>query len=206
MDQTTNKESRPDLTVAIMAGGKSSRMGTDKSFVPLLGRPLIEHVLGKVNNLGNETIIIANKPESYNYLGLPIFGDLYTNLGPLGGLHSALHNATSPYILVVACDMPWLNRPLLDYLISLRTTVDVVVPRWSKYPEPMHAVYRKSCLKAVETNLQAGSLKLISFYGQVAVRFVNRGEIEQFDPEGKSFANVNTPSDLEVAKKQNNQA
>ena len=195
-----------DLTVAVMAGGKSSRMGTDKSFVPLLGRPLIEHVLAKVNSLGNETIIIANKPKSYLYLGLPIFGDMYTDLGPLGGLHSALHNAANPYILVVACDMPWLNRPLLDYLISLRKSVDVVVPRWSKYPEPMHAVYRKSCLKAVESNLQAGTLKLISFYGQVAVRFVNRDEIEQFDPEGQSFANVNTPDDLILAKKQNNQA
>ena len=201
MDQTNKQESRPDLTVAVMAGGKSSRMGTDKSFVPLLGRPLIEHVLTKVNSLGNETIIIANKPESYLYMGLPIFGDTYTNLGPLGGLHSALHNATNPYILVVACDMPWLNRPLLDYQISLRTTADVVVPRWSKYPEPMHAVYRKSCLKAVESNLQAGALKLISFYGQVAVRFVNRDEIEQFDPEGQSFVNVNTPGDLSLANK-----
>jgi molybdopterin-guanine dinucleotide biosynthesis protein A len=205
MDQTNKKEGLPDLTVAVMAGGKSSRMGTDKSFVPLLGRPLIEHVLTKVFGLGNETIIIANKPESYAYLGLPIFGDIYTNLGPLGGLHSAFHNAANPFILVVACDMPWLNRPLLAYLISLRTTADVVVPRWGKYPEPMHAVYRKSCLNAVESNLQAGTLKLISFYGQVAVRFVNRDEIEQFDPEGQSFVNVNTPGDLSLAKKRNNQ-
>ncbi len=75
-----------------------------------------------------------------------------------------------------------------------------MVPRWNKFPEPMHAVYAKSCLDAVESNLQTGNLKLISFYGQVAVRFVNRAEIEQFDPEGQSFANVNTPGDLESAQ------
>ncbi|HUS93942.1 MAG TPA: molybdenum cofactor guanylyltransferase [Patescibacteria group bacterium] len=200
MNQSTKKEGQPDLTVTIMAGGKSSRMGTDKSFVPFRGRPLIEHVLEKVNKLGNETIIITNNPAGYDYLGLPIFGDLYANLGPLGGLHSALHHAANPYILLVACDMPWLSRPLLTYLVSLRTTGDVVVPRWDKYPEPMHAVYRKSCLDSVESNLRTGNLKLISFYGEVSVRFVNRDEIEHFDPEGQSFANVNTPGDLESAQ------
>ena len=201
MNPISKKEGQPDLTVAIMAGGMSSRMGTDKSFVPLHGRPMIEHVLAKVNDLGTETIIIANQRERYLYLGLPIFSDIYTNHGPLGGLHTALNYATNPYILVVACDMPWLNRALLNYLISLRTQFEVVVPRWGQFPEPMHALYAQTCKEHVERNLEAGLLKLVSFYGQVKVRFVNRDEIAQFDPDGLSFANVNTPDDLASVKK-----
>ena len=90
MNQEVDSPVVSNLTVAIMAGGKSSRMGTDKSFIPFLGRPMIEHVLSKVTQLGNETIIIANDIDSYRYLGLPVYGDIYANSGPLGGLHTAL--------------------------------------------------------------------------------------------------------------------
>ena len=112
--------SRLRLTVAVIAGGKSSRMGTDKSFVPFLGKPMIEHILESVDNIGDDLIIITNQPEGYAYLNLPTYGDRFLNHGPLGGLHAALHYATKRYVLVVACDMPWLNRPLLSHMISLR--------------------------------------------------------------------------------------
>jgi molybdopterin-guanine dinucleotide biosynthesis protein A len=130
-----------NLTTVIMAGGKSSRMGTDKSFVPLLGKPMIEHVLDSVAGLSQKQILITNKPAEYAYLNLPMYGDIYPDKGPLGGFHSALVHAHTSYILVVACDMPWLNRPLLEYMISIRETADIVVPRWQKFPEPLHAIY-----------------------------------------------------------------
>ncbi len=131
------------LTVAIQAGGKSSRMGTDKSFVLFQGRPLIEVVREAVEGLGDELIIVTNKPDDYAHLGLPMVGDLYPETGPLGGIYTALHHATHPHLLTVACDMPWLNRPLLEYMAGLRSTADVIVPRWDKFPEPLHAVYSK---------------------------------------------------------------
>lgn len=189
-----------ELSVAVMAGGKSSRMGTDKSFVPLLGKPMVEHVLGKVADLGQETILIANKPEKYSYLGLPVFTDIFKNSGPLGGLHTALSNANYPFLLIVACDMPWLNRSLLEFIVSLRNVADVVVPRWYEYPEPLHAVYSKDCLPAVERELVAGNLKTISFYDSVKVRYVGRDEISHYDPRGISFANINSPEDLRKAE------
>jgi len=195
-----NQTNRSKLSVVVMAGGKSSRMGTDKSFVPVLGRPMVEHVLGKVLDLGQETIIIANEPENYRYLGLPVFSDLQKNCGPLGGIFTALSVTTHPYILVVACDMPWLNPSLLEFLLSLRVTADVIVPRWNDYPEPLHAVYSKSCLGPVEQNIQAGNLKTISFYGEVNVRYVDRDEICHYDPHGISFANINSPEDLRKAE------
>lgn len=188
------------LTVAIMAGGKSSRMGTDKSFVLFQGRPMIEVVREQVQGLGSKTILITNKPDAYAHLGLPMFSDVYPDHGPLGGIYTAIYHAAHPHTLIVACDMPWLSRDLLQYMITLRETADVIVPRWQKFPEPMHAIYSKQCLPPIKAKLKAKQLKITSFYGQVDVRFVEREEIKQFDENGRSFANVNTPTDLQEAQ------
>lgn len=188
-----------DVTVAIMAGGQSSRMGRDKSFVALAGRPLIAHVVERVSGLGAETLLITNKPAEYAHLGLPMFGDVWPDCGPLGGIYTAVYHAQNPYILVVACDMPWLNRALLSYLLDLRREADVVVPRWEQYPEPLHAVYSRACLPAMETNLRAGRLKITRFFGAVRVRFVEQGEIVAVAGDGRSFANLNTPEELDEA-------
>jgi molybdopterin-guanine dinucleotide biosynthesis protein A len=185
------------LTVAIMAGGQSSRMGTDKSFVLFQGRPMIEIIKERVTGLGDELILITNKPDEYTHLHLPMFSDVYPDHGSLGGIFTAVHYATHPYTLVVACDMPWLNRPLLEHMITLRQTAEVIVPRWQKYPEPLHAIYHKNCLAAIEANLQAQRLKITGFFGQVQVHFVEREVIEQFDANGRSFANINTPDELQ---------
>ncbi|MBK8984525.1 MAG: molybdenum cofactor guanylyltransferase [Chloroflexi bacterium] len=186
-----------ETTVAIMAGGKSSRMGRDKSFVLFQGRPLIEVVIERVAGLGAETILITNKPADYAHLGLPMFSDVYPDCGPLGGIYTAVHHASHAYTLVVACDMPWLNRDLLQYQIGLRQQADVIVPRWDKFPEPLHAVYSRACLAPIETNLRAQMFKITSFFGRVTVRFVEREAIERLDANGRSFANLNTPEDLE---------
>lgn len=190
------------ITLAIQAGGKSSRMGVDKSFVLLNGRPLIEIVRDAVTGLGDELIVITNKPEAYAHLGLPMFGDLYPDHGPLGGIYTAVHHAQHPHTLIVACDMPWLNRDLLAYMLTLRHTADVIVPRWQKFPEPLHAIYSKNCLDPIAENLQTQQLKITSFYGRVAIRFVDREEIERFDAHGRSFANINTPQELEQADRE----
>ena len=159
---------------------------------------MIEVVRDHVASLGGELLIVTNNPEGYRYLGLPLFSDIFPDCGPLGGIHSALVNARAPHVLMVACDMPWLNRDLLRYLIGLRHSADVIVPRWDKFPEPLHAVYSKHCIEPIETNLRAGELKITRFFSAVSVNFVDRGEIEQFDPLGRSFTNINRPEDLET--------
>jgi molybdopterin-guanine dinucleotide biosynthesis protein A len=185
------------LTVAIQAGGASSRMGRDKSFIPYQERPMIEVVREKVKGLGDELIVITNNPVPYAHLNLPTYSDLYPDHGPLAGIFTALSAASYAHVLVVACDMPLLNEPLLRYLVSLKETADVIVPRWDRFPEPLHAVYSKACLPAIEPYLKARQLKITGFYADVMVRYVERQEIERFDPQGQSFTNVNTPEDLE---------
>jgi molybdopterin-guanine dinucleotide biosynthesis protein A len=185
-----------------MAGGQSSRMGTDKSFVLFEGRPMIEVVLETIAGLGAEILLITNKPDEYAHLNLPMVSDVYPDHGPLGGIYTAVHTARHPHTLVVACDMPWLNRPLLEYMITLRQTADIIVPRWEKYPEPLHAIYSKACLEPIKAKLKEKRLKITGFFGEVDVRFVERAEIEQFDKNGRSFANINSPQDLEEASGQ----
>lgn len=187
------------VTVVIMAGGKSSRMGEDKSFVLVGGRPMIELIQERVAGLGDELLLVTNKPEAYAHLGLPMVGDVYADHGSLGGIYTAVYHASHPYTLIVACDMPWLNRQLLGYMLTLRQTADVVVPRWQQHPEPLHAIYSKACLAPIETNLQAKRLKITAFFDKVRVHYVERTAIERFDENGRSFANINTPIELQEA-------
>jgi molybdopterin-guanine dinucleotide biosynthesis protein A len=189
------------LTVALIAGGQSSRMGTDKAFVRVTARPLIEDILAQVSDLGAETIIITNHPDDYRYLGWPLFGDVLPGLGALGGVYTALHSAAQPHVLCLACDMPFIARPLLDYLIALRAEADVIIPRLNGEAEPFRAVYARVCLNPIRAALDANRRRVISFFPDVRVRFVDEPEIDRFDPAHRTFFNINTPEDLEQARR-----
>jgi molybdopterin-guanine dinucleotide biosynthesis protein A len=190
------------ISVAILAGGQSRRMGQNKAFVEIGGQPMIERVVARVRGLGDEMLLIANTPTEYAHLGLPVHPDLIPNKGALGGLYTAIAQAGHDYVLVVSCDQPFLNSALLGHLIGLRYGYDVVVPlNHDGLPESMHAVYGKPCLGPIRQRLEAGRLKVISFYADVRVREVSGGEVDRFDPQRRSFMNVNTPTDLAEARR-----
>lgn len=190
-----------DVTVAIMAGGKSRRMGTDKTLKELLGRPLVDHVAARLEGLGRELILITNTPAAHAHLGLPMFPDDLPGKGPLGGIYTALAHAAGGYALVVAVDMPFLNRDLLRHLIGLAPGFDAVVPRAGGLPEGLHAVYGKACLEPIRARLEANHLKVNALFADLRTRFVEDAEIDRFDPERRSFFNINTPGDLEAARR-----
>jgi molybdopterin-guanine dinucleotide biosynthesis protein A len=191
------------LTISgiVLAGGQSSRLGTDKSSVTVKGKPLIEQIVAKLARLSDDVIIVTNSPERYNHLEARLVGDIYPGKGALGGIYSGLRAAANAYSLVVACDMPFLNLNLLRYMILLAREHDVVIPRIGGFPEPLHAVYSKSCLEPIDRLLARGGLKIIDFFSEVQVRYVEEDEIDIFDPQHLSLFNVNTPSDLEEMKK-----
>ena len=194
-----------NLSVAISAGGKSSRMGTDKSFVMLNGKPLIEHLIARVSGLGqDETFIVTNKPEAYTHLGLPMVSDVIPDKGSLGGIYTALHHSKHDYTVVIGCDMPFANADLLRYMIGLREApdgpFDVIVPRVENYPEGLHAIYTKTCLPHIRERLDADRLNVIGFYPKVRVRYLDEAEYEPFDLKHLSFFNVNTPDELAQAE------
>jgi molybdopterin-guanine dinucleotide biosynthesis protein A len=190
----------PAATIAILAGGQSQRMRTDKSFVVLHEKPVIEHVLTHVKAFDLPIVLITNSPDKYAKYKLPTFEDVLPDHGALGGIYTAICSSQTDHTLCVACDMPFLNAALLRYLIDLRTEADVVVPRIGGLPEAMHAVYSKACLAAIQSHLAQRKLKASGFYQQVGVRYVEEAEIRQFDPDLRSFINLNTPDDLRAAQ------
>lgn len=200
--------SMKNVTLVLQAGGKSSRMGRDKALVPFRGMTMIEYILNQLKGLGKEIIVITNTPDEYRFLGLPLFADVIPDWGALGGLYSAIYHASNETSLVLACDMPFVNRALLEHLITLSTSHDAVIPhldptgnQMPAFAEPFRAVYRKSCLIPIEKAIKAGQRRVISFFPQIDIRFVDRQEIEFFDPDLQTFFNVNTPEDLLEAEK-----
>ncbi len=187
----------PDVSVAILAGGQSRRMGRDKAFLPVGGRPVIERVIERVAPSSDDLTLITNEPAPYRYLGQRLVGDVVPGKGSLGGIYTAIHAARYDHCLVVACDMPFLNPDLLRYLISLAPGYDVVIPRVAEFPETLHAVYGKRCLEPIKRRLLADQLKIIGFFDEVRVRTVERDEVAHFDPAFRSFLNMNTSADWE---------
>jgi molybdopterin-guanine dinucleotide biosynthesis protein A len=197
------REESSILTVSgiVLAGGQSSRLGTDKSFINVNGQSLIEHIVAKLTRLSDDVIIVTNSPDEYDHLEARLVGDIYPGKGALGGIYSGLRAAANAYSLVVACDMPFLDLNLLRYMIILAREHDVVIPRIGGLPEPLHAIYSKNCLEPIDRLLARGGLKIIDFFSEVRVRYVEKGEVDIFDPQHLSFFNVNTPNDLEEMKK-----
>ncbi len=144
------------ISVAIQAGGKSRRMGEDKALVPLAGISLIEHVLARVSGLGEDVFITTNNPEPLKYLGVRLVQDTVPGAGALNGLQTALEAARGDPVVVAACDLPFTNQALLEYMLQRMNCFDVVVPFIEGFYEPMHAVYAKSCLPAVRLVLGQG--------------------------------------------------
>jgi len=191
------------LTVAIQAGGQSSRMGQDKGLKPFLGRPLIQRVVERLTPIADETIITTNHPHDYAFLDLPLFSDLIPDRGALGGLYTALVSATHPILAVVACDMPFASGMLLEAAaqIMVQEEADVVIPKSDEGFEPLHAVYRRStCIPAVKTAIDSDIWKMIAWFPQVKVRTLTPEEISRFDPSGLAFSNVNTPEEFAEAE------
>ena len=194
------RATRRPISCIVLAGGEGKRLGTDKAFLQIGGRVLIEGIVEKMARIGDEVIIVTNSPQRYGYLEARVVGDVYPGKGALGGIYSGLRAAHSHHSLVVACDMPFLDLRLLRYMILLSPGQDVVIPRVGELTEPLHAIYSRRCLQPIERVLAGGSLKIIDFFPEVRVRYIEEQEIKLFDPQCLSFFNINTPADLEKAR------
>lgn len=187
------------ITAIVLAGGRSRRLGLDKTLLRLDGETLLEATVKKMATLSDE-VIVAGGPFPYPLPGARLVADVYSGCGPLGGIHAGLAAASNFHSLVVACDMPFLNVGLLRYMVEMAPGYDVVIPRLGDKLEPLHALYSKNCLGPIEGLIEQRALKIIHFFPEVRVRYIEREEIERFDPEHLAFFNVNTPEDLERAR------
>jgi molybdenum cofactor guanylyltransferase len=190
-------------TLAMLAGGGSTRMGQDKALMPFHGRLLILRVWERLISLAEDVIVSTNHPADYAFMGLPTYPDILPDCGSLGGLYTMLQFAKHSIVAAVACDMPFANPDLFKYerLLLSQSGADVVIPATPEGLEPLHAVYRReTCLPVIETALKAGQFKMVGWLEKVTVRLVLPEEIAHFDPKGLAFWNVNTPEEFRRAE------
>lgn len=188
------------MTGIILTGGKSSRMGRNKAFLKINGDVIIERIVRLFKELFDEVILVTNSPDEYRRLNTRIVADIYPKSGSLIGIYSGLYHASSQYAFAAACDMPFLKKGFIEYLIKQKDGYDIVIPFSPDGQQPLHAIYSKTCLKPMEDQIKKDMLKIVDILPRLSVRYVKEDEIIPFDPEFKSFFNVNTPSEFQKAE------
>ena len=209
-----------ECDLIVNAGGNSRRMGVQKALlsVPPDGTPLLRHVIERLSGLvTGQTYVIANDPMLSLKARLPAsvgqIPDLYPGAGSLGGLATGLTRCAG-WAMVVACDLPLVNPELFAALYGLTEGAedvclaageeddqvwDAIVPRTEGYPQPLHALYHRRSLPAMQALLAQGDLRIVNLYETIRVRYVDEPELRQIDPDLRSFFNVNTPEDWQQA-------
>ena len=195
-----------NLTAVILAGGRSLRMGVDKTQVDLSGIPLLAHAVNNAAEFARQIIIVTNRPDTIVtddfQADVEIVTDEVAYQGPLGGLSTALKSASNEWVIALAADMPWVSAELVCELWKSRENFDVVVPVSDSGPEPLLALYRRDpVLQSAKKTLASGKRRIIACYPDLSVNELELESLEQVDPHLISFYNVNTQTDLRAARK-----
>jgi len=190
------------VTAFILAGGKSARMGTDKAFLEVAGRSLLDHALAIARAAVADVRIIGDPAKFAAFA--PAFRDVYPARGPLGGIHAALSNSTTDSNLILAVDLPFLGAGFLQYLIAESQSVEgaVTLPSASGHLHTLCAVYRKQFLPHAERALAEGRNKVDALFAEVQVRIIAEAELSAAGFKASIFRNLNTREDWEQAKLQ----
>jgi len=191
----------PGCSAAILAGGSSSRMGTNKALLEVGGRSMLCRTANLLRPLVDDLFIVADDDAPYAGLGLPIIPDVHPGRGAIGGIHAALRHAAHPLVLCVACDMPHIGPGVIELLLSTaRPDDDALVPRIGGWAEPLLAVYGRNAGAGFERAIVAGRLKVMAALEGLRVRFIDEPELRAADANLRSFVNVNTPGELAAAR------
>ena len=180
------------------------RLGRVKALERINKQSLIERTIDCLS-IVSQALLVVTSQEQFRLVAAArlkgkVIVDIYPGKGALGGIYTGLASADSFYSLVVGCDMPFLNRDLLCYLIDLAPNFDVVVPRIDDMLEPLHAVYSRDCLAPIKELIDKDRLGVLQLFNLVKTRYVGKDEIAKFDPRCLSFFNINTLDDLRKAK------
>ncbi|MDD4775526.1 MAG: molybdenum cofactor guanylyltransferase [Syntrophomonas sp.] len=182
-----------------MAGGKSSRMKFNKAFAVISGRPVIDIILDKFKTVFEEIMIISNETGLYEYLGVPVYPDVYPRMGPVAGIHSGLYHSCHDSAFVMGCDVPFMNMDLVRMMISRLDGYDSVVPRIDNHLQPLAAVYSRRCLPILTECLATDRVKLIRIFDDLSTLEIDRNEIERFGVAEEMFLNLNDIEALNMA-------
>jgi molybdopterin-guanine dinucleotide biosynthesis protein A len=188
-----------EVTGVILAGGRARRFsGRNKALLEIEGRRIVDRQLAALEAVTVEQVIVANDAADYRGLGVAVMPDSVADAGPLGGLYTALQASLRPRLLVLACDLPFIDAPFLRFLVERAPEADAVVPRTGDGLHTLSAVYARRILPVVAARLTAGRLAMHELLAEIMTVVLEPEELAPYDPQGRLLANINTLDEYEA--------
>jgi molybdopterin-guanine dinucleotide biosynthesis protein A len=189
-----------EISAYIIAGGQSKRFGSDKARYRFMGKELILHVYDLISRIFENIILVSHSDMEDLLPGVERIEDLIPDLGPIGGIHTALVHSDNPIIFAVACDMPFLNADFIRFMTGFIDDHDVVIPGDGDKLEPLHALYSTKCKKEVERVIEEGGKRIVTIFENQNVKIIGSREMAGFSNSEKMFFNINSLEDVEENK------
>lgn len=191
---------KDSYVAAVLAGGRGTRLGMDKTLLEIDGRNVLDYIVGCLKDVFASVLVVLPSdrpaPIAAPLPGVEFIHDVLPSNGPLVGIYTALEHSPAPYVFVMACDMPYPNTDLVRFMLRKAGGWEAVVPRSNGHLEPLFAVYRRDLLEKIRAFLDQDRLKIPELIEELDVRYVEEDEIAACDPEFHSFLNINTLQDL----------
>ena len=201
-----------DITGIILSGGKSTRMGLNKSFLKIGNQTIIERTAELMKGLFDHILLITNKPDEYEFLGLEIFEDIYKNVGPLAGIHSGLTHSATEKNFIISCDMPFVNKGVIEYIINYKSDKLITITKADGFIQQLCGLYSKQVLPEIVELIEENKSNIVDTDQQKKcgckvlqlVENLNAEIIDianEYDRYGEGmFLNLNKPEDFEIVK------
>ena len=191
-----------EVTGLLLAGGKSRRMGRDKRLLAVGDTTLMARSLSALRSVFQHVVVVVAQDTAAIETDVPVLRDLIPECGSLGGLYTGLKQAPTEWVFAAACDMPFLDAATIRHFVGLKHEGDVVMAKLPYGLQPMHALYHRSCLPVMESLIHGRDFKIhrLANHPSLKVRLVLPEELNDLDPDARSFYNINTPDDLDAAR------
>ena len=202
-----------NITGVILSGGESRRMGFNKSLLKISEKTIIEIISDLMRSIFDKVVLSTNEPEKYDFLKLPMVKDIYTNYGPLSGIHSGLINSSTEKNFFLSCDLPLMNEETIRYIVSYKTEKKITVPCFNGRTQHLCGVYSKSIIREIEelinnTGNQTGKngksiINVKNIIEKIGAELIMDENSNTFSED--VFFNMNTPEDYEYVKRKYSQ-
>jgi len=186
-------------SAAILTGGKSKRFGQDKTFLRLNDHQVSIQVYHLLKGIFSQVFFVSG-PEKKEFIeDAVVFPDLWPDIGPLGGLATALNYAEYPFCFLTGCDLPFITGDLIKILWQQADSFDIIVPTWRGNSEPLVCFYHKRCLNAINIAIESGTFMLKGFWQELNINYVDMLTFYSESEVKQIFLNINTPEDYRRA-------
>lgn len=189
-----------NITGIILAGGKSTRMGQNKSFLNLNGKTVIERIVRLMKSIFHEVIIITNTPDEYDFINIPLYKDIFEYKGPLAGIHSGLTHSNNEKNFVISCDTPLMEQEMIEFIINYKTDKPITVCRADGFVQQLVGLYSNTVLKTISNLLTTKNQNssVLSLLDKIVPEIIN---VENYDIyKEHMFFNMNRPEDYDKIK------